>query len=85
MDTAWLPMLLESSDSESNLASDKMSDMGWLRGLGNIRSRGAGHSGFKVMCKCSVLFMQTVNKDDVQFTGGTWQGRGGEKPKLHLI
>lgn len=84
MDTAWLPMLLESSDSESNLASDKMSDMGWLRGLGNIR-RGAGHSGFKVMCKCSVLFMQTVNKDDVQFTGGTWQGRGGEKPKLHLI
>ena len=70
-------MLLEHSDSESKLASDKMNNMGWLKGLHNTL-RGAGHSGFKVMYKCPILFIQTVNKHDVQITVGT-QESGKDK------
>lgn len=57
-----------------------MSNMGRLRGLGNIL-RGAGHSGFKLMYKWFILFIQTVNKDDVLFTVGTWEW--GEKTPNH--
>lgn len=60
-------MLWEHSDSESKLASDKMSTMGWLRGLGNVLRRG-GHSEFKVMEKDLILFTHTANKDNEQST-----------------